>query len=297
MPLLPVVDQRWYLLRQPARSGGTTVTVVELTHLVVLGSSTASLRTALRETCARPKTGKPRRPRVVVVASEADAAEIKGAMPGITVEIGLPPESLATVAQTNQQHEAASGGRLIFGWSDDLISDLFDLATDLWCEEPWSTLTDTEWLHVHAPSFDIQDGALIVLGAAKTQFGFMYFPEARAAQRFAALANLGARFGNDLIEDEDLGEYFALNLEPAHEVPPEIVRAGRRCDYFDNEETRFPLPVRMFATNAEVAGPLDTNRLIALGNALCNLVSERGDALAAGGSVSLTFEGITLSRG
>lgn len=292
MALLPLVDQRWYVLRSRSSLGDTILTVVELAHGVVLGAGASSLKAALREACARPKNGKPRRPRVVVVATEADLAELKGAVPGVAVEVGPLPEHLTAAVQTNHQRDKSSGGKRTLGWSEELFEEMFQLADDLFELEPWELFTDSEWLRVRAPWKGGEDGVLIVLGAAAQQYGFLYFPEARAAHRFAGLANLGSRSGRDLLEDADLDEYFAFNLDEEHEVPPELVMAGHRM-YFHGPH--YPLPMRVFGTSAELASPLDASRLVALGSALCELVAEHGEALESGEPASLTLDGITLS--
>lgn len=292
MALLPLVDQRWYVLKSRSSLGETSVTVVELAHGVVLGAGASSLKAALREACARPKSGKPRRPRVVLVATEADLAEVKGAVPGVAVEVGPLPEHLTAAVQTNHQRDKSSGPKRALGWSDELFGALFQLADDLFALAPWDLFTDTEWLRVRAPLQGIEEGVLIVLGAARAQYGFLYFPEARAAERFAALSNRALSSGHKLLENTDT--YFAFNLDEEHEVPPEVVMAGRRVNFHG---PRFPLPMRVVGTTAELASPLEASRLVALGSALCELIEEHGDALEQGRLVSHTWEGITLSIG
>lgn len=294
MALLPLVDQRWFVLRSRSSLGDTSVSVVELAHGVVLGAGASSLKAALREACARPKNGKPRRPRVVVVATEADLAELKGAMPGVAVEVGPLPEHLTAAVQTNRQREKSSGPKRALGWSDELFGALFQLADDLFALAPWDIFTDTEWLEVRAPLQGVEEGVLIVLGDARQQYGFLFFPDPHSARRFAELAYQGSRSGRDPRRGTDFGEYFAFNLDEEHEVPPELVMAGRR---FHFHGPRFPLPMRVIGTSAELASPLEASRLVALGSALCELMEERGDALEQGKPVSHTWEGITLSIG
>ncbi|HRE91973.1 MAG TPA: DUF2384 domain-containing protein, partial [Myxococcota bacterium] len=229
-----------------------------------------------------------------MVATEDDLAEVKGAMPGVAVEVGPPPEHLIAPVQTDQQRERASGGRRTLGWSDMLFDEMFLLTEELFEVEPWDLLTDDAWLRVRTPWQGGEDGVLIVVGAAGEQYGFLYFPEPRSAQRFASLANLSSRTGHNLLEDVDFGEYFAFNLDEAHEVPPEVVMAGRRL-YFHGP--RYPMPVRVFGTSAELASPIDASRLVALGSALCELMVLHREELEHREPVSLTYEGITLSIG
>ena len=306
MALLPLVDQRWYLLRVRSRSGEFSFTVIELVHGVVLGSGASSLRAALRDTCARPKNGKPRRPRVVVVATEADRAEVKGAMPGVAVEVGPPPQHFKDTVLTDHLREKSSGGKRTLGWSDELFDEMFALADGLLDLEPWELLTDEDWVRVRAPWKGGEDGVLIVLGAARAQYGFLYFPEARAAERFAALTRRGPRSGLEPLEGTDLDasriagsasppdEYFAFTLDLEHEVPPEVVLAGRRLCFHG---PRYPLPMRVSGTTADLASPLDSSRLVTLGMALGELVAGQREALERQEPAALTFEGIKLSTG
>lgn len=292
MALLPLVDQRWYLLRLRSRSGEPSVTVIELAHGVVLGSGAPSLKAALRDACARPKNGKPRRPKVVVVATEADLAEVKGAMPGVAIEVGPPPEHLTEAVLTDHERQKASGSKRTLGWSDELFGEMFQLADDLFELEPWDLFADSKWLRVRTPWQGDQEGVLIVLGQAGQQYGFLLFPDARAAGRLTDLAHQGLRSGRDLLRDTDFGEYFAFNLDEEHEVPPEVVMVGRRFYYHG---PRFPLPIRVIGTTADLASPLEASRLVALGSALCELVAEHGDLLEQGEPAAITWEGITLS--
>ena len=306
MALLPLVDQRWYLLRVRSRSGEFSFTVIELVHGVVLGSGASSLRAALRDTCARPKNGKPRRPRVVVVATEADLEEVKGAMPGVAVEVGPPPQHLKDTVLTDHLREKSSGGKRTLGWSEELFDEMFALADGLLDLEPWELLTDEDWVRVRAPWKGGEDGVLIVLGAARAQYGFLYFPEARAAERFAALTRRGPRSGLEPRDGTDLDasriagsasppdEYFAFTLDLEHEVPPEVVLAGRRLCFHG---PRYPLPMRVSGTTADLASPLDASRLVTLGMALGELVAGQREALERQEPAALTYEGIKLSTG
>lgn len=293
MALPPLVDQRWFLFRQPAASGSAgVVTVVDLTHMVVLGAGAATLKTALRDACARPATGKPRRPRVVVVATDRDAAEVKGAMPGVAVEVAAPAEALVAAVRAYHQRLAASGDKRTMGWSATLFTELLDLSMALVDAGPWSFLEDSQSIGVHAPDLGIEAGELIVLGAARRQYGFMLFPDAQTAARFRGYAHLGEALGHDEVDDRDIGSYLTLNLDPPDDLPYELVAAARRAGYRD---TLYPLPVSATPADFKIAGPLELSKLVAVGRALCALATEQEEALAGGAPASISRDGVTLN--
>lgn len=292
MALPPLVDQRWFLFRPPASDGAaSTVTVVDLAHMVVIGAGAATLKTALREACARPATGKPRRPRVVVVATERDLAEVKGAMPGVAVEVAEPPEALISAVHARDQRVAASGGKRTLGWAPDLMTELLDLSLELLDLSPWSFVDDTQSIEVHAPDLGIEAGELVVLGAAGRQYGFMLFPDAATAARFRAVARLIEAGHAEALDDTDVGSYLTLNLDLPDDLPYELVAAAHRAGY---REELYPLPVRVTPTEVKVAGPLELRKLVLVGQALCELVVEHEDALEAGTPASIEEEGVRL---
>lgn len=286
MALPPFADQRWFLFRSPAEGGATSVvTAVDLAHMVVVGAGAATLKTALREACARPAVGKPRRPRVVVVATHRDAAEVKGAMPGVAVEVGEPPEALAEAVRAHHQRRASSEGH---GWSRAHLDELRELCLDLEDLAPWELVDDTESIAVRAAAFDQDAGELVILGAAGRQYGLVLFPDAATAARFREHANEGSHG----VPDADVGSYLILSLVTRDELPDYLARQAERTGYADSF---LPMPMRVTGDQATIPGLRDTNLLLAVGRALCELARRFEAELEEGVPALLVHRGVELA--
>lgn len=199
---------------------------LELPDWIVLGvelvaqRAPGALREALLRVMARPMVGPPRRPARIRVADEASAAELRPAVPGISVRVAATPE-LATLvhelAEFLPSEEGAASyleeGRI----APEAVRRLFAAAESLYRLAPWRIASEEQLLRLDIPELGLVGACVSIIGELGESRGFLIFPSLDGFDAFAQAAE--APQGSPL----DLGTTVrSLTFEPATELPPRM---------------------------------------------------------------------------
>ena len=237
---------------KPTRAGW--VVWLELPDNLIVGQEVVepdkvagAVARTLREAMAQPLVGAPRKPRMIRVADNDAAAEVRVEVgEAIPVRIAPTPElddilkDLMESFPDSVDNEASyfANGKI----SADAVADLFAASSSLLANAPWTSAADNQFLRMNIPDLGVDGACISIVGKMGAIRGFTVFPSRDSVDAFVAASALGA----SPREPSSLGsDCLMLTFAPFAELPPLMRTEAAHCGWPAEEEGLCPVVHRV----------------------------------------------------